>query len=110
MSDYSAYITGWLVGYSGLLGPVAGVMIADYFIVRHLTLRVQDLYRRRGQYEYSNGFNYRAIGALAAGIAVALIGLAVPTLRWLYDYAWFVGFFTSGALYVVLMRALPDAR
>jgi nucleobase:cation symporter-1, NCS1 family len=99
LGDFSAYIFGWLVGYSGLLGPVAGVMIADYFIVRHMNLNLPDLYRRGGTYEYSRGFNYRAITALALGIAVALIGLAVPSLRWLYDYAWFVGFFTAGAAY-----------
>ena len=110
MGTYSAYITGWLVGYSGLLGPVAGVMIADYFIVRHLTLNVPDLYRRNGVYEFSNGINYRAVVALAAGVLVALIGLAVPGLRWLYDYAWFVGFFTAGALYVILMRGAAPAR
>jgi len=110
MGTYSAYITGWLVGYSGLLGPVAGVMIADYFIVRHLTLNVPDLYRRNGVYEFSNGINYRAVVALAAGVLVALIGLAVPGLRWLYDYAWFVGFFTAGALYVILMRGAAASR
>jgi NCS1 family nucleobase:cation symporter-1 len=104
MSDFSAYIFGWLVGYSGLLGPIAGVMIADYFILRKSNLNIDDLYRRNGIYEYSGGFNYRAIVALVAGIAIALIGLAIPPLRWLYDYAWFVGFFTSGALYAALMK------
>jgi len=108
MGDFSAYIFGWLVGYSGLLGPVAGVMIADYFIVRHENLNVADLYRRGGVYEYSGGLHYRAITALAMGVAVALIGLAVPVLRWLYNYAWFVGFFTAGAVYVGLMRAKPS--
>jgi NCS1 family nucleobase:cation symporter-1 len=43
------------------------------------------------------------------GVALALCGLVLPSLRWLYDYAWFVGFFTSGAAYVVLMRVLPVA-
>jgi NCS1 family nucleobase:cation symporter-1 len=103
MGDFSAYIFGWLVGYSGLLGPVAGVMIADYFIVRRENLLVDDLYRRGGEYEYSNGFNFKAIVALVCGVAIALIGLAVPELRWLYDYAWFVGFFTAGAVYTALM-------
>jgi nucleobase:cation symporter-1, NCS1 family len=106
MGDFSAYIFGWLVGYSGLLGPVAGVMIADYFIVRRENLIVDDLYRRGGAYEYSGGFNYRAIASLALGVSVALIGLAVPALRWLYDYAWFVGFFTAGAVYAGLMRVI----
>src|SRR5580693_2320179 len=98
MGDFSAYIFGWLVGYSGLLGPIAGVMIADYFIVRRCDLKVADLYRRRGIYSYTRGVNWNAIIALAAGIAVALIGLIVPSLRWLYDYAWFVGFFVAGVL------------
>jgi NCS1 family nucleobase:cation symporter-1 len=104
MGDFSAYIFGWLVGYSGLLGPVAGVMIADYFLVRGSNLCLEDLYRRGGDYEYSEGYNYRAIVALVAGAGIALIGLAVPPLRWLYDYAWFVGFFTAGALYTLMMR------
>jgi NCS1 family nucleobase:cation symporter-1 len=104
LGDFSAYIFGWLVGYSGLLGPVAGVMIADYFLVRGSRLSLDDLYRRGGEYEYSGGYNYRAIVALVAGAGIALIGLAVPPLRWLYDYAWFVGFFTAGALYTLTMR------
>ncbi len=104
LGDFSAYIFGWLVGYSGLLGPIAGVMIADYFIVRKRVLCVPELYRRGGQYEYSNGVNHRAIAALAAGIVVALLGLVVPPLRWLYDYAWFVGFSVAGAVYVAAMN------
>jgi NCS1 family nucleobase:cation symporter-1 len=103
LSDYSAYIFGWLVGYSGLLGPIAGVMIADYFIVRHRMLKVDDLYRRNGEYEYSKGVNPRALISLALGVVVALLGLAVPALRWLYDYAWFVGFAVSAGAYVLLM-------
>jgi len=99
MGDFSAYIFGWLVGYSGLLGPIAGVMIADYFLVRHAELNVNDLYRRNGIYEYRNGFNLRALAALGAGIVLALIGLVVPPLYFLYQYAWFAGFFFSGAVY-----------
>jgi NCS1 family nucleobase:cation symporter-1 len=104
LSDYGSYIFGWLVGYSGLLGPIAGVMIADYFLVRDRTLNVDDLYRRGGEYEYRSGVNPRALAALACGAGVALVGLAVPGLRWLYDYAWFVGFGVSAAVYMVSMR------
>ena len=104
MTDFSSYIFGWLIGYSGLLGPIAGIMIFDYFLVRDRSLNVQDLYRRGGEYEYSNGVNYKAMVALAIGIIVALIGLAIPGLRWLYDYAWFVGFLVSGLIYWGLMR------
>ncbi len=103
LSDFSAYIFGWLVGYSGLLGPIAGVMIADYFIVRGRHLNVDDLYRRGGAYEYSSGVNPRAIVSLVLGVAVALLGLAIPWLRFLYDYAWFVGFAISAIAYVTLM-------
>jgi len=84
-------------------------MIADYFLVRHRELNVADLYRRNGLYEYDRGVNYRAIGALIAGIVVALLGLVLPPVRWLYDYAWFVGFLVAGAVYVVLMQRAPAA-
>src|SRR5216684_3352024 len=74
MTDFSSYIFGWLVGYSGLLGPIAGVMIADYFLVRRSRLKVDDLYRRNGIYEYDGGVNWRAVAALIAGVVVALLG------------------------------------
>src|ERR1700688_1315822 len=101
LANYSNYIFGWLVGYSGFLGPIAGVMICDYFIVRKKIILVEDLYLRRGFYEFSRGINWRA---LAAGAGLAFIGLVVPTLRVLYDYAWFVGFGMSFFAYWILMR------
>jgi nucleobase:cation symporter-1, NCS1 family len=104
MSDFSSYIFGWLVGCSALLGPIAGIMICDYYLVRSRNLKVEDLYRRGGVYEYKRGFNSKAIIALVTGIAVALMGLAIPSLRWLYDYAWFVGLFVAGAVYFLLMQ------
>ncbi len=104
LSTFSAYIFGWLVGCSALLGPIAGIMICDYYLVRKRELVVQDLYRHGGVYEYRSGFNPVAVLALAAGIAVALVGLVIPALHWLYDYAWFVGFFVAGGLYSVMMR------
>jgi NCS1 family nucleobase:cation symporter-1 len=103
MSSFGSYIFGWLIGYSGLLGPVAGIMVADYFLIRGTRLDTVSLYRRGGPYEYTRGINPRAIIALASGVVVALIGLAVPTLRFLYDYAWFVGFFLAAAIYYLLM-------
>src|SRR6202041_1243487 len=88
MATFGSYIFGWLVGYSGLLGPVAGIMIADYFFIRGTRLDTESLYRRDGPYEYRKGVNPRALIALVAGVFVALIGLIVPDLRFLYDYAW----------------------
>ena len=102
LGDFSNYIFGWLIGYSALLGPIAGIMIADYFIVRKAELKLTDLYIRDGIYEYSNGVNYRAMAALAVGVTVALMGLVIPAVRFLYDYAWFVGFAVSGALHIAL--------
>src|SRR3954451_11039786 len=109
LSDYGSYIFGWLVGYSGLLGPVAGIMISDYFILRKGRLAADDLYRRGGAYEYSNGLNPKALVSLVCGIAVALFGLVIPGLRWLYDYAWFVGFGVAGLIYIMLMRRRGDS-
>jgi nucleobase:cation symporter-1, NCS1 family len=105
ISDFSAYIFGWLVGCSALLGPIAGIMICDYYLLRARELAVEDLYRRGGAYEYRHGFNPKALIALACGVGVALIGLAVPAVRWLYDYAWFIGFVASGGLYFLLMQS-----
>jgi len=94
---------GWLVDYSGLLGPVAGIMVADYFLVRRTHLDSYSLYRRDGIYEYRNGFNLVALFALAVGIAAALVGKFVPRFEDLFKMAWFVGFFLSGGLYYLLM-------
>jgi len=107
LANYSNYIFGWLVGYSGFLGPIAGVMICDYFVVRKKILLVEDLYQRHAFYEFTNGINWRAMASLAAGAAVAFIGLLVPSLRVLYDYAWFVGFAVSFGLYWAIMRSGP---
>ncbi len=104
LADYSAYIFGWLIGYSSFLGPIAGILICDYFLIRKRNLNVRDLYLRKGNYEYKRGFNSKAIYALAAGVFVALIGLIVPSLRFLYDYAWFVGFAVAFILYFILMK------
>jgi NCS1 family nucleobase:cation symporter-1 len=104
-----AYIFGWLVGYSGLLGPVAGIMVADYFLIRKTELDVNSLYHREGIYYYTKGINPRAIAALVLGVAIALVGLVYAPLHFLYEYAWFVGFFTAGIVYVVLMKVSVPA-
>jgi len=104
LSDYGTFIFGWLGGYAAFLGPVAGIMICDYFVIRRRVLLVEDLYLRGGVYEYSGGFNWFAVIALALGAGTALVGLVVPALRILYDYSWFVGFAVSFVSYYALMR------
>ena len=104
LTDFNSYIFGWLVGYSGLLGPIAGIMIADYFLLRQANLDVDSLYCRGGLYEYRNGVNWIALISLLGGILMALSGLVVPALRPLYDYSWFVGFAVAAAVYILLSK------
>ncbi len=104
LADHKTFIFGWLGGYAAVLGPVAGIMICDYYLVRKRVLATDDLYLRGGEYEYRKGFNWNAIFALVVGTAVALVGLVAPSLRFLYDYSWFVGFIVAFALYAALMQ------
>src|SRR5665213_3498572 len=97
----------WLIEYSAILGPVAGIMIADYIFLRKTRLDTEDLYQRHGQYEYRHGFNPRAIIALLAGVVSALIGRFVPDLSILFKLAWFVGFGVAAIVYLILM---PHSR
>jgi nucleobase:cation symporter-1, NCS1 family len=110
LANHGSYVMGWLVGYSSFLGPIAGVMIADYYLVRKRVLDTDAMFERGGEYEYSRGFNWRAIGALCAGAAVALVGLEVPVLRGLYPYAWFVGFGVSFFTYLLITPRAQKSR
>jgi nucleobase:cation symporter-1, NCS1 family len=107
LANYGNYIFGWLGGYSSFLGPIAGVLIADYYLVRKKIILTDDLYERGRFYEFSKGVNWRAIAALVVGIGVALIGLAVKPLAILFDYAWFVGFLVSFFVYLAIMPRAP---
>lgn len=104
LADHRTFIFGWLGGYAAVLGPVAGIMICDYWVIRRRKLLVNDLYLRGRAYEYSSGFNWKAIAALVAGSAVALMGLVIPSVRILYDYSWFVGFAVAFVVYWATMR------
>ncbi len=110
LADPSGYIFQWLLGYSGGLGSIAGVLIADYWVIRRRRLVLPDLYRTEGTYTYDGGWNWRAVAATLVGCGLAWIGLVVPALRLLYDYAWFVGFGSSALLYLLLMKALAPSR
>lgn len=115
IADPSGYIFTWLIAYSSLLGPVGGIMIADYYFVRGQKLNLKDLYETKGEYTYRNGFNMSAIIALILGILpngpgfLTTVGLVNTDLfpEWLshlYNYAWFVGFGVSFAVYYILMK------
>jgi NCS1 family nucleobase:cation symporter-1 len=105
LADPSGYIFSWLLGYSGGLGSIAGVLIADYWLVRRRRLILADLYLQDGAYRYRAGWNWRAVVATLAGCAVAWGGLVIPALKPLYSYAWFVGFFVAGGLHWALHQA-----
>lgn len=107
------YIFTWLIGYSALLGPIGGILIVDYFILRGCELDLEDLYRKRGRYWYWRGFNPAAIIALVVAVLPNLPGFlhaagAVvhvhPLFDEIYTYAWFVGFFLAAAIYYAAMR------
>jgi len=97
LADPSGYIYTWLLGYSGGLGSIAGVLIADYWILRKRELRLEDLYLADGVYR---GWRWPAIVATIIGCALAWSGLVISSLKPLYDYAWFVGFFASAIAYL----------
>jgi cytosine/uracil/thiamine/allantoin permease len=98
-------ISGFLIFVSGLLGPVLGILIADYFVIRKKQLELSELYKVDGIYSYGNtGFNKAAMMALFIGVFVALIGFWVPALSFLYSLSWFTGFIISFGLYLVLMK------
>jgi NCS1 family nucleobase:cation symporter-1 len=107
LADPSGYIFSWLLGYSGGLGSIAGVLIADYWIVRRKQLALGDLYRTSGKY---GGWNWRAVTATLLGCFFAWIGLIIPNLRILYDYAWFVGFGIAFVVHWVLMNLVPPNK
>src|SRR5215210_7933557 len=109
LADPSGYIFSWLLGYSGGLGSIAGVLIADYWLVRRKSLALADLYRQRGLYTYTAGWNWRAVVATLLGCLFAWVGLLVPALRVLYDYAWFVGFGVAFAAHYGLTKLSPPA-
>src|ERR1700751_1895369 len=79
LSNYRTFILGWLGGYAAFLGPVAGIMICDYFVIRRRLLQVDDLYLRGGLYEYSRGLHWCAVIALALGAGTGLSGLAISS-------------------------------
>jgi NCS1 family nucleobase:cation symporter-1 len=94
----------WLLSYSGLLGAVGGVLVADYVFVRRGRLALRDLYLRDGAYAYRGGINPAAVIAVAAGVAVALAGLLHPSLAFLFRGAWFSAGIVAAVVHLVLMR------
>lgn len=121
MSSMGAYIFTWLIGYSGLMGAIGGILICDYFLIRRQHLELAELYKSDGIYSYGSGFNWSAIVALVIAIAPVVPGFLraattpggqVPDpdlFDTLYIYAWFVTFVIAFVLYYVLMNFFTGA-
>jgi NCS1 family nucleobase:cation symporter-1 len=118
LADPTGYIFTWLIGYSALLGPIGGILVADYYVIRRRVLDVEGLYRYKGPYTYAGGFNLAAIAALVVAVLPNLPGFlhqlgVLADAAWLapfdtvYTYAWFVGFALAAAGYIALMKVLP---
>jgi nucleobase:cation symporter-1, NCS1 family len=118
MADPSGYIFTWLVGYSALLGPIGGILIADYFVQRHCVLNLSALYRVNGEYRFTGGTSWVALIALVVAVLPSLPGFLVqvnmisgsgfsPSILGIYNYAWFAGFAVAFTLYLILRKLAP---
>ncbi len=116
MESTNGYIFVWLGGYGTLLGPLAGIIIADYWLLRRGRLEVDGLYDETGPYTFRKGWNFAAVAAFVLGMAPNIPGFlkaAAPHLTmaidpfWssVYTYGWFIGFFAGAASYLGLMRS-----
>ena len=115
LESTQGYIFVWLTGYGALLGPIAGIMIADYWIVRRAQLNLDALYQADGEYSYARGWNPAALiafavpvvinlpGFLHSAFPVAFAGTPLLFVR-LYDWAWFIGIATALVIYAAIMR------
>ena len=97
-------ISGLLLFVSGLLGPILGILLCDYFIIRHKILNINALFQPNSIYNYQSGVNMKAVIAMIISVLVALIGKWVPTLDFLFSLSWFTGFVTAFGIYYFLMR------
>lgn len=102
-SDVSveAMYSNWLLGYSSLLGPIAGIMIVDYFVINKQQLDLVSLYQRGGTYR---DVNYQGLAALLIPAALTLFSIATGYLSWFYDYGWFTGSILGAAIYYGLKK------
>ncbi len=121
LANPTSYIFDWLIGYSALLGPIGGILIADYFVYRKRQLNLPALYKPDGEYRFTNGFGIPAIVAFILAVLPSLPGFLVNVKRLdatqvpaiflsLYNYAWFVGFGIAFVVYLVGKQLAPKIR
>lgn len=88
----------------GLLSPVAGVMLAHYYVIAKKELNMKALYSVNGQYNYKNGFHMPALIATVIAGAFSLIGQFVPAFKLLYDLSFFTGMIFAFIIYIILVN------
>jgi len=88
--------SNWLIGYSSLLGPIAGIMIVDYFVVRRQKLDLAGLYRDDGPYP---AWNRAGFTAFLVPVGLTIVAITTGWLGWFYDYGWFTGSLLGGLIY-----------
>ncbi len=93
----------------GALGPIAGLMLADFYVVRKRRYDVPMFFVETGDFSYQNGWNAKGLVAFGIGILAAFVGLIIPSLHVLYTYSWFVGIAASFISYSLLMKSLPTS-
>ena len=119
VADPAGYIFTWLIAYSALLGPIGGILIADYFVVRRCQLNVDSLYQSYGEYRFTKGISIVALISLAIGALPSLPGFLInvklldaasvpPLLAQLYNYAWFIGFVVALTVYILCRKLVPE--
>lgn len=115
LASADTYIFNWLIGYSALLGPIAGIMVIDYWVLRKRELDVPELYRPQGKFA---GVNWNGVIALVVGVLPNVPGFLKSAgfitgeknfFDELYVYAWFVGLGLAASLYFVLERGRRKA-
>src|SRR2546430_4091794 len=110
-TNFQGIINTWPIAYSALLGPIGGILIADYFVWRRRQLNLHALYQPAGEYRFTRGFSMVAVIALAIGILPSVPGFLVqiealaaekvaPSLVSLYSCAWFIGFAIAFVAYL----------
>jgi len=110
-------LLSFLSGYSCLMGPLAGTMVSDYYLVKKCELDVDQLYTHRGIYWYNGGWNWRAYVSFVVGFAPLLPGFAKSIDNSLdiggawkvYTFAWIFGFFLSLVTHYVVCAYISPA-
>lgn len=96
----------FLGGLGAFLGPLFGILMVDYYLVRRGRVDVEALYRtgEAEPYWYQGGVNRLAVGVFVISAAVAALIALVPAFSALAPFSWFVGAGFSGAMYWALAR------